>query len=221
MGKKLTRKTADDDDIAFLEKVKVALEQKVGEVRSSQRLTTSPACLVAGQGQMSANMERLLKAAGQEVAEVKRNLELNMAHPIVQHMQGFGGRPARCLVPPAVRSIGAGRGRPARRPGGVCQTHEPGGAGSRGRARLTWTLPCARRESWSSTRKRASRRPTCISVTVPIAPAMKRSSSSFTSWVWRSMPAMRRWIRQPIATLCARSSSSSVNVYARAGRPPT
>ena len=82
---------ADDDDLAFLENVKVALGQKVGEVSSSQRLTTSPACLVAGQGQMSANMERLLKAAGQEVPDVKRNLELNMAHPIVRHMQGLEG----------------------------------------------------------------------------------------------------------------------------------
>ena len=69
--------------------MKAALDQKVEDVRSSRRLTTSPACLVAAQGQMSTNMERLLRAAGQEVSDVKRTLELNMAHPIVQHMQGL------------------------------------------------------------------------------------------------------------------------------------
>ncbi len=55
-------------------------------MKVSQRLTESPACLVSGQEQMSANLERLLKAAGQDVPAAKRILELNVDHPMVKFM---------------------------------------------------------------------------------------------------------------------------------------
>lgn len=67
-----------------LEKVKVALGDDVQDVRASKRLTESPACLVSTEEQMSANLERLLQAAGQEVPNSQRILELNIEHPMVR-----------------------------------------------------------------------------------------------------------------------------------------
>jgi molecular chaperone HtpG len=68
---------------ALLKKVQAVLVDKVKEVRISHRLTTSPACLVRDQHALGPQMERLLKAAGQPVTEVKPNLELNPQHAIV------------------------------------------------------------------------------------------------------------------------------------------
>ena len=56
-------------------------------MRASRRLTDSPACLVSGGEQMSANLERLLRAAGQDVPETKRILELNLGHPLVRLLE--------------------------------------------------------------------------------------------------------------------------------------
>ena len=67
----------------FFAKIKEALSEEVEDVRSSKRLTASPACLVSSAEQPSANLERLLQAAGQEVPKTKRILELNMEHPVI------------------------------------------------------------------------------------------------------------------------------------------
>lgn len=71
----------------FLDKMKTLLSDKVADVRASKRLTSSPACLVSSAASPSANMERLLQAAGQQVPESKRILELNMDHPIITLIQ--------------------------------------------------------------------------------------------------------------------------------------
>jgi len=60
------------------------LGERVKEVRTTHRLTDSPACLVSDQHGMSGNLERLLKAAGQNVPGSKPILEVNPRHPIVQ-----------------------------------------------------------------------------------------------------------------------------------------
>ncbi len=60
---------------------------RVKEVRVTHRLTDSPACLVSDQYGMSANLERLLKAAGQKVPDSKPILEINPKHPIVQALK--------------------------------------------------------------------------------------------------------------------------------------
>jgi len=52
------------------------------------RLTDSPACLVADEHAMSMNLERMLKAAGQNVPSSAPILEINTRHPIVQKMEG-------------------------------------------------------------------------------------------------------------------------------------
>jgi molecular chaperone HtpG len=56
-------------------------------VRVTFRLTDSPACLVSDEHGMSTNLERILKAAGQDVPALKRILEVNPHHPIVQRLQ--------------------------------------------------------------------------------------------------------------------------------------
>lgn len=71
---------------ALLEKIKTLLADKVKEVRLSKRLTTSPACLVRDQDALGPQMERLLKAAGQEVTAVKPSLELNAEHTIIRKL---------------------------------------------------------------------------------------------------------------------------------------
>ncbi len=67
-------------------KIKDALGEQVKEVRVTHRLTSSPACLVAGEHDMGANLERLLKAAGQAVPNSKPILEINPHHALVQRL---------------------------------------------------------------------------------------------------------------------------------------
>ncbi len=71
----------------FLEKVKTVLGDKVKEVRISRRLTTSPACIVAGEFDMTPQMERIMRAAGQNVPVQKPIFELNPAHVLVQKLE--------------------------------------------------------------------------------------------------------------------------------------
>ncbi|MCU7834858.1 MAG: molecular chaperone HtpG [gamma proteobacterium symbiont of Taylorina sp.] len=70
----------------FLEKVTKSLGDEVKEVRMTHRLTDSPACLVTGDHDMSANLERLLKQAGQDVMGHKPIFELNPEHPLVKRL---------------------------------------------------------------------------------------------------------------------------------------
>jgi molecular chaperone HtpG len=74
----------------LLERIKKTLGDKVADVRVTLRLTESPACLVVGEHELSGNLERLLKAAGQKTPEVKPVLEINPQHPIVQRLKTEG-----------------------------------------------------------------------------------------------------------------------------------
>lgn len=71
------------DNAAVIEKIKNALGDAVKDVRATARLTSSPACLVSDDNDMSANLERILKASGQALPEAKRILEVNPKHPLV------------------------------------------------------------------------------------------------------------------------------------------
>ena len=70
-------------DDKLLERVKTLLDGKVEEVKSTNRLTTSPACLVVGQNDMGEQMRKIMQAAGQAVPETKPILEINRDHPLV------------------------------------------------------------------------------------------------------------------------------------------
>jgi molecular chaperone HtpG len=63
--------------------IKAQLSAKVKEVKPSTRLTDSVACLSGEVHDMSAYMEKILKASGQAPPEIKRVLELNLDHPVV------------------------------------------------------------------------------------------------------------------------------------------
>jgi molecular chaperone HtpG len=67
----------------LLEKMKAALSDKANDVRVTFRLTDSPACLVADENELSGNLLRMLKAAGQEAPSTKPILEINPEHPLV------------------------------------------------------------------------------------------------------------------------------------------
>jgi len=68
-------------------KVKEVLGDKVSDVRLTHRLTSSPACLVTGENDMSANLERILRSAGQHVPTTKPVFELNPEHPLVARLK--------------------------------------------------------------------------------------------------------------------------------------
>lgn len=71
----------------LVEKIKTTLGNKVKEVRVTHRLTDSPACLVAGEDELSGNLERLLKAAGQKTPESRPTLEVNPEHKLVERLK--------------------------------------------------------------------------------------------------------------------------------------
>ncbi len=70
-----------------LEKMKTVLGGKVKDVRVTVRLTDSPSCLIADENDLSSNLQRMLKAAGQKVPNMKPILEINPNHPIVQALK--------------------------------------------------------------------------------------------------------------------------------------
>ena len=68
-------------------KMQASLKDKAKEVRITFRLTDSPACLVAGEHELSGNLLRMLKAAGQSAPDTKPILEINPHHPLVQRLK--------------------------------------------------------------------------------------------------------------------------------------
>ncbi|XLZ70756.1 molecular chaperone HtpG [Massilia sp. SR12] len=68
-------------------KMTEALADKAKEVRVTFRLTDSPACLVADEHELSGNLLRMLKAAGQSAPESKPILEINPQHPLVTRLK--------------------------------------------------------------------------------------------------------------------------------------
>ena len=71
----------------LVEKMKTALGDKAKDVRVTFRLTDSPACLVADEHELSGNLLRMLKAAGQNAPESKPILEINPNHPLVTRLK--------------------------------------------------------------------------------------------------------------------------------------
>jgi molecular chaperone HtpG len=71
----------------LLERLKKSLGERVEEVRPSTRLVDSPACLVVGDYDMSANLARVLKSVGQDAPPSKPTLEVNLDHPLVKRLE--------------------------------------------------------------------------------------------------------------------------------------
>ena len=72
---------------SLIEQMKGVLGEEVEDIRVTNRLTDSPACLVAGEGAVDANMERIMMSMGQEVPSSKRIMEVNVEHPLVERLQ--------------------------------------------------------------------------------------------------------------------------------------
>ena len=82
-AEKQEREKEADESKDLIEKVKAALGEKVKDVRVSHRLTDSPACLVADEADIGGNLQRILKAVGQDAPTSTPIMELNPRHPIV------------------------------------------------------------------------------------------------------------------------------------------
>ena len=67
-------------------RIKTSLEGKVKDVKLSQRLTDSPACIVADEHDMSSQMMKLMQSVGQEVPESLPIFEINAEHELVKHV---------------------------------------------------------------------------------------------------------------------------------------
>jgi molecular chaperone HtpG len=89
----LGSKTANDDlrvrYADLLACLRVHLQDEVKEVRLSQRLASSPACLVGDEHDMTPRMQRMLEQLGQAPPKPKRILELNPAHALLGKLQAI------------------------------------------------------------------------------------------------------------------------------------
>ncbi|MFM9901022.1 MAG: molecular chaperone HtpG [Polaromonas sp.] len=84
------KKAAEEAQTQFkpvLDRIKAALGDLVKDVRATTRLVDSPACLVVQDGDMSTQLARMLKQAGQVAPEVKPILEVNAQHALVQKLE--------------------------------------------------------------------------------------------------------------------------------------
>jgi molecular chaperone HtpG len=70
-----------------VDKLSDALKSKTKEVRVTTRLVDSPACLVTSEGELSPQLVRMLKQAGQAIPESKPTLEINPEHPLVKKLE--------------------------------------------------------------------------------------------------------------------------------------
>ena len=80
------REKAAEEARPLVEKLTALLGDRVSDVRVSDRLTTSPSCLVLGDYDMALHMQRLLREAGHDVPDSKPVLEINPQHPLLQRL---------------------------------------------------------------------------------------------------------------------------------------
>jgi molecular chaperone HtpG len=85
-------KPAEGDLNNLVALFKVTLGEAVKDVRASQRLTDSPVCLIADEGDMDIHLERLLKQHKQLDAAAKRILEINPTHPLIRRLAEMAGK---------------------------------------------------------------------------------------------------------------------------------
>jgi molecular chaperone HtpG len=87
---KQQRETLSKEHAAVVERIKTSLQDRVSDVRVTNRLADSPACLVLGEHDLGAQMRRILEAAGQKVPSTKPVLEINVKHPLLQRIEATG-----------------------------------------------------------------------------------------------------------------------------------
>lgn len=87
---KKAAETAAETLKPVLDRLTSTLKDKAKEVRVTTRLVDSPACLVVGDQDLSPQLIRMLKQAGQPVPESKPILEINPEHPLVKRLESSG-----------------------------------------------------------------------------------------------------------------------------------
>jgi molecular chaperone HtpG len=92
--KKEETEKANEDIKSAVAAVKKTLGDRVKDVRASHRLTNSASCLVASEGDMGVNMERIMRIMGEDAPNAKRILELNPESPIVKNLNTLAERDA-------------------------------------------------------------------------------------------------------------------------------
>ncbi len=70
----------------LLKKIKQVLKDRVEAVSVSRRLVDSPACVVAGEGDLNPSLKRMLEASGQSLPETRPILEVNVEHPLLERL---------------------------------------------------------------------------------------------------------------------------------------
>ncbi|TLZ00813.1 MAG: molecular chaperone HtpG [Gammaproteobacteria bacterium] len=72
----------------LLKRIRDALGERVTEVRVSERLSESPACLVIGEHDVPERMRRALESLGQKAPQARPLLEVNVEHPLIRYLDG-------------------------------------------------------------------------------------------------------------------------------------
>jgi molecular chaperone HtpG len=72
---------------SVIKQMKQVLGDAVKDVRLSNRLTTSPACLVVDENDLNPQLQRILKQAGQAIPESKPILEINPKNRLILRLQ--------------------------------------------------------------------------------------------------------------------------------------
>ena len=85
-SEKVAKKDIEEKSKTLVEQIAKSLGDKIKEVKVTHRLTDSPACLVVGENDISGNLERILKAAGQNTPDIKPVLEINPEHALIKKL---------------------------------------------------------------------------------------------------------------------------------------
>lgn len=72
----------------LVQRLKAELGEAIEDVRTTGRLTDSPACLALGEADMGPQMRRILEASGQKLPHSRPVLEVNPTHPLVRRLAG-------------------------------------------------------------------------------------------------------------------------------------
>jgi molecular chaperone HtpG len=82
----ISQEVIDEQHKPLLKKIRQVLKDRVEAVNTSRRLVDSPACVVAGDGDLNPSLKRMLEASGQSLPETKPILEVNVGHPLVERL---------------------------------------------------------------------------------------------------------------------------------------
>lgn len=87
-----SKKAREEEFQGLTQRFSTVLDERVQEVRLSERLADSPVCLVIPEGGMHAHIERMLRANDQDVPKTKRILEVNPEHQLIKHLHELNTR---------------------------------------------------------------------------------------------------------------------------------